>query len=450
MKEDKSLMVSVSGVRGILGPGMNPESAARYTAAYASLLGCRHVVVGRDTRASGPLLSEMVVSVLRFMGIDVTDLGIAATPTVEIMVGHLDADGGIIITASHNDEKWNALKFLDSNGEFIDEKAVAAIRTSVESGDLQYRRCDPVGGYNREDGADDVHIARILGLPVIDRKKISSRGMKVVIDCVNGAGSRIVPKLLGHLGVTVQELFTDVDSPFPHDPEPRPANLSDLSNAVSSSEADLGFACDPDADRLVLVDGNGNVCSEELTIALAADYILGKEKGPVVVNLSSSRIIDDIAEKHGVVSVRSKVGEANVISAMKDSGAVIGGEGNGGVIFPAIHYGRDAMTGIALILQLLAEEDLSLSEKIKKLPGYEIVKKKMPFSGNMEKAMELLKNEFKGEYNTLDGMRIDMSDGWIHLRRSNTEPVVRIIAEADNIRDAEFFVDRAITILEST
>lgn len=443
------LMVSISGVRGLLGNGMNPELAARFTAAYAAWLKGALVIVGRDTRASGPAISLAVFSALRFKGVDVIDLGVAATPTVELMVRELEADGGIIITASHNDERWNALKFVDGNGEFLGSDAVDEIRESVDGGGVLYEPPGYLGSYKQIDSADMVHVERILSLECIDREKIASRGFRVVIDCVNGAGSRIIPILLGELGVDKVELFTDIHKPFPHDPEPKPANLGELSEAVIREKADLGFACDPDADRLVLVDGKGKVLSEELTLSLAVDFILSREKGPVVANLSTTRLIDDIAKKHGVRSIRSKVGEANVISAMKESGAVIGGEGNGGVIYPPIHYGRDAMTGIALILQLLARSETSLEEKVTSFPEYCIVKEKFLFNGELEGIIEDLKKEFPGEFNSLDGIRIDIETGWIHIRKSNTEPVIRIIAEAESERDALVLVKRARAILMS-
>lgn len=442
-------MISVSGVRGILGKSMDPEIAARFAAAYGSWLAGQKVVIGRDSRASGPALSSAVSAALRFMGIDIIDVGIAATPTVELMVRHLDADGGIIITASHNNEDWNALKFLDGKGEFIDSDAVAIIRGKVEGEEGLYSPPQRIGSYSRFDSADDIHIDRILDLECIDPAGISASGIKAVIDCVNGAGSAILPALLIKLGVDVITLYTDMNSPFPHDPEPRPANLGELSRSVRKENADIGFACDPDADRLVLVDGEGTVCSEELTLALAADFILQREKGDVVANLSSSRLIDDLAAIHGVASVRSKVGEANVISMMKDVEAVIGGEGNGGVIYPAIHYGRDAMTGAALILQLLADEKVSLKEKIASLPRYYIVKEKFPFKGSLDAVIEALKIEFVGEINGIDGIRIDMEKGWVHFRRSNTEPVVRIIAEAADEDEARRLVEKAGGILDA-
>ena len=439
-------MISVSGVRGILGKGMNPEVAARFTAAYADQIKGSLYVVGRDTRASGPSIASAVFSVLRFKGADVIDIGVASTPTVEIMVGELGADGGIIITASHNDARWNALKFLDGNGEFIGEGVVEKIREGFESGSILYETPSVIGSYRKVDSADSVHIERILNLDCIDREMIHARRFKAVIDCVNGAGSRIIPALLDSLGVESVGLNIDIDKPFPHDPEPRPANLGDLSDAVIREKADLGFACDPDADRLVLVDGNGVVLSEELTLSVAADFILGKAKGPVVANLSTTRLIEDIAGKHNVDAVRSKVGEANVISAMKESGAVIGGEG---VIYPSIHYGRDAMTGIALVLQLLAEEGISLEKKVSEYPSYCIVKEKFSFDGEMNSVIKELEDKFEGESNTLDGIRIDLKTGWVHLRRSNTEPVVRIIAEAASKEEAAALIEKAGTILGS-
>jgi phosphomannomutase len=442
-------MVSVSGIRGLLGDDMNPEVAARFTAAYATWLGGTRVVIGRDSRASGPALSAAATAALRFLGIDVIDVGIAATPTVELMVGRLGCDGGIIITASHNNEKWNALKLLDGRGEFIDEAAVSAIREHVESDEGLYIAPGLYGSYETYDAADRDHVDRILALDCVDRDTISGAGLKAAIDCVNGAGSRIVPLLLGELGVEVHALYTDVDSPFPHEPEPRPANLGELAEAVTDSGADIGFACDPDADRLVLVDGSGRVLSEELTLSLAADYVLGVEKGPVVSNLSTTRRIDDVAARHGVPSFRSKVGEANVIGVMKEKGAVIGGEGNGGVIFPKVHRGRDAMTGIALVLQYVASSGRSVGELAAELPDYSVVKEKIAFDGSFDDLSGALKETFKGTINDLDGIRIDMDKGWVHVRRSNTEPVVRIIAEAESSELAEELVRQASEVASS-
>ncbi len=442
------LMLSVSGARGILGWGMNPEVAARFTAAFGRIIDGGTVVVGRDSRPSGPILADAVFSALRFQGIDVVDLGLAATPTVEIMVPELGASGGIIITASHNGPEWNALKFLGSSGEFLGVDEIAELKRLALGEGQVFLEPGRYGALSTHSGADGIHIGKILDLERIDADVISRAAFTAVIDCVNGAGSRIVPLLLGRLGVSVEELHTDPASPFPHDPEPRPANLVELAETVKSRRANIGFACDPDADRLVLVDSGGNVCSEELTLAVAAEYVLRGERGPVAVNLSTTRIIDELGRRHGVPVHRSMVGEANVIAVMKEKGAVVGGEGNGGVIYPAIHYGRDAMVGIALVLQALAEEGISLREMVSDFPGYVMVKQKYPFDGDWEAVENDLRKHFRGNMNGIDGIRIDMAEGWIHVRRSNTEPVVRIITEAGTGEDASRMVEKAASILK--
>jgi len=443
LRLDSSMMISISGVRGLVGKGINPESAQRFTAAYALGLEEGSVVVGRDSRASGVPILHSVMSALNFLGFKVVDLGVVATPTVEIMVEELSASGGIIITASHNGPEWNALKFLDSSGEFITTDEVDRIRDMVAGDTNLFGIADSFGETVSSDTGDRIHVEKILELEHIDARRIASRKFRAVVDCVNGAGSRIVPLLLSTLGVDTVEIYTDINSGFPHVPEPRPENLNELSLAVRSENADIGFACDPDADRLVLVDETGSVCSEELTLSLAADFILAKEKGPVVSNLSTTRLIDDIASKHGVEHHRSKVGEANVIATMKETDAVIGGEGNGGVIYPEIHYGRDAMVGIALILQLLCEEGKVLSELVCSLPQYYILKEKFDFRGDFEKLAERAGNIFEGDINTRDGIRIDMDRGWVHLRMSNTEPVLRVIAEAGSEKTARDLVTKA-------
>jgi phosphomannomutase len=431
------LMASVSGVRGIVGSGMNPEVAVRFTAAFASRCSGGLVVVGRDTRASGPLLASAVFSALQFKGITSVDLGIASTPTVEIMVVELGAGGGIVITASHNGPEWNALKFLDSNGEFLSAPDMEEVAKRAFGAEPLFERGGALGSHLANDTGDAVHIRKVLELSRIDRERIASRGFKAVVDCVNGAGSRIVPALLRSLGVSVVELYTDVEAPFPHDPEPRPQNLGELSKAVVREKADIGFACDPDGDRLVLVDETGAVCSEELTLTLAADFVLGAHKGPLVANLSTSRLLDDVGARHGVPVHRSRVGEAHVTQLMKEVHAAIGGEGNGGVIYPELHYGRDAMAGVALILQSLANEGISLSKKVQTFPRYFIVKEKYPVRGDFALVENSLRKRFSGSLNAIDGIRIDMEEGWLHLRRSNTEPVVRVIAEARSLREAQ-------------
>jgi phosphomannomutase len=445
----ESLMMSVSGVRGLLGEGMNPEVASRFTAAFARDLGRGMVVVGRDSRPSGPLIADAVDATLRFAGLAVVDLGIVSTPTVEIMVSELGASGGIVITASHNGPEWNALKFLDPLGEFLGAEEMERIIQLVRSGEPLHPVPGEFGALRRDDSGDAIHIKKILELPLMDREAVSAARFTAAVDCVNGAGSKIVPALLGTLGVDVVELNTDTDKPFPHNPEPRPEHLGDLAAAVARLGADIGFACDPDADRLVLVDETGRVLSEELTLAVAADFVLSRRKGPVVANMSTSRLLDWLGEKHGVPVHRTSVGEANVIAGMKDKGAVIGGEGNGGVIYPDLHYGRDAMVGIALVLQSLAESGMKLGETVSQMPQYHIVKEKVPFRGDLSEVDAALEGEFEGRIDRTDGMRIDMGSGWVHVRASNTEPVVRIIAEAASPEEARVLAQRADSILRT-
>ena len=441
-------MMSVSGIRGLLGEGMNPEIAVRFAAAFASRIAGGSVVVGRDSRLSGAYLAPVIFSTVQFFGLDVVDLGIVSTPTVEIMVDELEASGGIIITASHNGPEWNALKLLCAGGEFLTAAEMEEVITLATGDRPLFPAPGRYGALSVHAGADAVHIERILGLGLLETERIRERGFKAVVDCVNGAGSRIVPALLRRLGVAVIELFTDMNAPFPHVPEPRPEYLGALSDAVRENGADIGFACDPDADRLVLVDGTGHVCSEELTLAVAIDFVLEHEPGPVVANLSTSRLIDDIGRSHGVKVYRSKVGESNVVGVMKETGAVIGGEGNGGVIYPPVHYGRDAMTGIALILQSLTENRISLRDKVESFPRYVIVKRKYSFEGDLETVAAALGGRFPGNVNTLDGIRIDMEMGWIHLRSSNTEPVVRIISEAATEKEALSLAREAEAVLK--
>jgi len=444
MANQRSLIAGVSGVRGIVGSGLNPEIASRYTAAFATIIPPGTVVIGRDSRESGPIFSGVVTSVLQLKGFSVIDLGLASTPTVEIMVTELKASGGVIITASHNGPEWNALKFLDSSGEFLSGEEMDRLNGMVAGGGNLYTEVDEIGFVQHEDFADAIHIKKVLELDVVDREVIGGRGLKAVVDCVNGAGSRIIPSLLRSLNVEVVEINTDPEAPFPHEPEPRPENLKDLAVAVKEHGADIGFACDPDADRLVLADSLGNVCSEEMTVVLACDFILSKVKGPVVVNMSTTALVDHVCTRHGVKLYRSRVGEANVVEMMKSTGAVIGGEGNGGVIYPELHYGRDAIVGVALILQSLAESGNKLRDMIAALPDYYMVKKKLHVEMDEEKMKEAVKKAFKGMVNEDDGIRIDMDDGWIHVRRSNTEPIVRVIAEAGSVEDAEGMIDRFI------
>lgn len=447
MSKRTDLMASVSGVRGIVGSGMNPEIAARFCAAYASMLSGDRVVIGRDTRASGPLIAAAAATALRFKGLSVVDLGVASTPTVEIMVGQLGAAGGIVVTASHNGPEWNALKFLDGRGEFLSAEAMARITDRALGAEPLFDGASRFGTAVSNTGADAVHVDLILKLERVDPARIAARRFKAVVDCVNGAGSRILPSLLRGLGLDVVELFTDIEAPFPHNPEPKPEHLGELSKAVVRERADIGFACDPDGDRLVLVDETGFVLSEELTLALAADFVLREEKGALVANLSTSRVIDDIGAARGAAVYRSKVGEAHVAALMKETHAAIGGEGNGGVMYPKLHSGRDAMVGAALVLESLAEDGVPLSRKVAALPRYFIVKEKVALKGDFSLVEKALTKRFSGRVTAIDGIRIDMENGWVHLRPSNTEPVVRIIAEARTIEEARSLAKEAGAVL---
>ncbi len=450
VRGEESLMMSVSGIRGLVGKGMNPEVASRFAAAFAMGLDEGMVVVGRDSRPSGPYIRDAVNAALRFCGFAVVDLGIVATPTVEIMVTELGASGGIIITASHNGPEWNALKLLGPDGEFLSADRMEGLKNTVLSGEPVFEPPREFGALKEDDSGDAVHIRKILELSLIEREAVSSAGITAVVDCVNAAGSSIIPALLRTLGVNVIELNTSTDAPFPHNPEPRPEHLGDLSRAVRESKADIGFAVDPDADRLVLADRSGKILSEEITLAVAADFVLRHEKGSVVANMSTSRLLDWVGSQHDVPVYRTKVGEVHVVAGMKEKGAVIGGEGNGGVIYPELHYGRDAMAGIAIVLQSVAERGMDLGEIVSAMPDYHIVKEKVAFSGSLPDAFRRLEHEFTGRTDSTDGLRIDMDAGWLHVRPSNTEPVVRIIAEAESANLAAELARRADETIGNT
>ena len=371
------LQVSVSGVRGILGDGLDAVVAARWAAAFGAWLPPGPVVVGRDTRPSGPMVCHAVAAALASTGHDVRDLGVATTPTTELAVQESDAVGGVIITASHNPQPWNALKFLEGRGLFLTAAQNRELRARLEAG-TGHVAWDRLGAFTAVSGADERHIAAILALPWLDRERIARRRLRVVVDAVEGAGGAIVPALLAALGVACVPLHCGLTGRFPHEPEPTPANLRGLAEAVRRERADLGFAVDPDVDRLALVAGDGEALSEELTLVLAIDFLLGREPGPVVVNLSTTRLIETAAARHGVAVSRTPVGEANVVEAMLAGGAVIGGEGNGGVIYPALHPGRDALAGIAMILQSLAERGGSLRDLAAGFPPVAMLKDKLP------------------------------------------------------------------------
>jgi len=425
------LRVSVSGVRGVIGDGLDAVVAARWAAAFGAWLPPGPVVVGRDTRPSGPVILQAATAALCSTGHDVWDLGIATTPTTELEVQGSEAVGGVIITASHNPQSWNALKFLRSDGTFLTAGQNRELQGCYEDGG-GHVAWDRLGRRMTREGADERHLAAILDLGWLDVHQVRAAGLHAVVDAVEGAGGAVVPALLEALGVRCTRLHCGLSGRFPHDPEPTPSHLQELAATVKRSGADLGCAVDPDGDRLALVDGHGRALSEELTLVLAVDFLLGREPGTVAVNLSTTRLIEEVAGRHGVQVLRAPVGEANVVEALLEAGGVIGGEGNGGVIYPALHPGRDALVGLAMLLQALAAGGCSLAELADALPALSMVKEKI--SGvNLPAGQDLASLAKKlgpGKIDTRDGLRWDGPAGWVHVRPSNTEPIVRAIAEA--------------------
>lgn len=435
-----SLMVSISGVRGIVGSTLTPDVIVRYASAFAEYCNRGTVVIGRDGRITGKPITHIVSSTLVSMGCNVIGLGVCPTPTIQLAVEKSRASGGIAITASHNPIIWNGLKFLADSGMFLDAAQNSALRIIVENANRQYVPWDAMGRFTADETWIDKHIEAILKIPYLNGRILKRRKFKVVVDCVNAAGSVIVPRLLKKLGCRVIEMNCDASGIFAHPPEPVPQNLGSLSQRVRREKADLGIAVDPDVDRLVLIDEKGRPIGEEYTIASVVQFVLKREAGKrnktglnVVINLSTTRAVEDIAAHYGANVIRTPVGEINVAKTMKDTHAVVGGEGSGGVILPRVHLGRDALVGIALVLQHLAEFDGSLSELRKSLPDYTIEKTKMEAgSRNPREIIDRIADRFagKGAINTDDGLRIDFGDSWVHLRPSNTEPIIRIISEA--------------------
>ncbi len=426
-----TLMVSISGIRGIVGSGLDPEVIVKYVNAYADFVGTGKIVVGRDARITGEMVNQIVTGTLLAKGLDVIDIGICPTPTVQFNVKTLDAQGGIAISASHNPNEWNALKLLNSTGQFMSPNEHQKMKKylDVESSFVDWTKIGKRTIYS--EGLTN-HINAVLKLPIINLEKIKSKKIKVLVDCVNGAGAYCVPDLLRLFGCEVIELNCEKNGIFPRLPEPLPENLMETMQAVKTNHADLGVVVDPDVDRLVLITDKGEPFSEENTITLSADFVVSKTKGNVVVNLSTSRSVEDIATKNNSTCYRSPVGEANVVQKMKEVGAVIGGEGSGGVIYPALHYGRDALVGIAFTLQYLADSGKKLSAIKDELPNYFISKKKIDLKSVSpdEVIKKLVSNYSKEKINIEDGLRIDFEDHWVHFRKSNTEPIVRIITES--------------------
>ena len=435
-----TLMVSISGIRGIIGDGLDPQVLVKFCSAYADFIGKGKVVIGRDARISGEMVRSVVNGTLLAKGLDVIDIGICPTPTVQYTVKNLSANGGIAISASHNPNEWNALKLLNDTGQFMTpEQNVELLKILNENKENKFESWKNLGTLTSYSEGLTKHVNDVLNLKYVDKEKIKKRKFKVLADCVNGAGVYVIPHLLREFGCEVIEMNCEKTGIFPRLPEPLPENLTDTMKAVKDSNADLGVVVDPDVDRLVLITNEGEPFSEENTITSCVKFILSKEKGNAVVNLSTTRAVDDVAKEFDSKVYRSPVGEANVVKKMKEVKAVIGGEGSGGVIYPALHYGRDALVGIALTLQHLLEFDGTISELKKFLPAYFITKKKIELgNSNPDKIIELLKNKYKsGDINTDDGLRIDFPDHWVHFRKSNTEPIIRSIVEAKDKEKSE-------------
>lgn len=454
-----ALIKSISGIRGTIGgktgENLTPLDVVKFTAAYGSWLkkknDSKKVVIGRDARLSGSLVNALVTSTLQGLGIDVIDLGLSTTPTVEMAVIWEKAAGGIILTASHNPIQWNALKLLNDKGEFISGKDGEEVLAIAESEDFDFAQVTKLGHCERRDGYIKKHIEAILKLPLVDAAAIRNRAFRVVVDAVNSTGGIAVPMLLSTLGVTVKELYCEPTGHFPHNPEPLPEHLTDISREVVKGKFDLGIVVDPDVDRLALICEDGSAFGEEYTLVAVADYVLnaGENKnGNTVSNLSSTRALQDITEKAGGKYMASAVGEVHVVTKMKENNAVIGGEGNGGIIYPDLHYGRDALVGIALFLTHLAKSKMTALRLRKKYPNYFISKNKIELTRdiNVDKILDYVKKKYKNQpTNTIDGVRIDFDTEWVHLRKSNTEPIIRIYAESDSETKAENLARKIMT-----
>jgi len=437
-----TLIKSISGIRGTIGgqagEGLTPLDIVKFTSAFGSWAvkrtGINKLVIGRDARISGDMVNKLVTGTLQGLGIDVIDLGLSTTPTVEIAVPLEAAAGGIILTASHNPKQWNALKLLNERGEFISDTDGLEVLEIAEQSSFTYAGVDDLGKVTADDSYLQKHIDLILDLPLVDRAAIKAANFKIAIDCVNSTGGIFVPALLRALGVeTVYELYTEPNGHFPHNPEPLPENLTAIADTVKEKQADLGIVVDPDVDRLCFVNEDGSMFGEEYTLVAVADYILKQTTGNTVSNLSSTRALRDVTEQAGGAYHAAAVGEVNVVNKMKEVSAVIGGEGNGGIIYPELHYGRDALVGIALFLSSLAKSGQRIFQLRKTFPEYYISKNKIELQPGMDIDQLLKEVEFKYKeqpYSTIDGLKIEFGKEWVHLRRSNTEPVIRIYSEA--------------------
>lgn len=465
-----TLITSISGIRGtiggMVGDSLSPVDIVRFTTAYANFIKSKQnkivsnnnenkntIVIGRDARISGLMVRNIVSGVLMSCGLNVKDLGLSTTPTVEMAVILEKAVGGIIITASHNPKQWNALKLLNNKGEFLSNEDGNKILGFAKQENYLYNKVDFLGNYIKIDNYNDIHINKILNLPLVDVDLIKSAKFKVVLDAVNSTGGIIIPQLLNKLGVQCIKLYCEPNGKFPHNPEPLPENLVDVSNLVVKKGADLGIVVDPDVDRLAFICEDGSMFGEEYTLVAVSDYILQNTPGNTVSNLSSTQALKDITEKYDCEYNTSAVGEVNVVQKMKETNAVIGGEGNGGVIYPSIHYGRDALVGVALFLTFLAKKKIKSSELRKSYPNYFISKNKI----KLDKSVDLdavfssvTKKYKKYKINTIDGVKIILDNEWIHLRKSNTEPIIRIYAESTSERKSQKLAEEIINFIELT
>lgn len=457
-----SLIKSISGIRGTIGgkvdDNLTPLDIVKFTSAFGTWLQNNKnkkdltLVIGRDARISGAMVNSLVTATLQGLGIHVIDLGLSTTPTVEVMVPELHADGGIILTASHNPKQWNALKLLNEQGEFITGENGAEVLALAESQDFNYAEVDDLGTYKTREDGFDIHIQKILDLPMVDAEAIKAKKFKVVVDAVNSTGGIAIPQLLEHFGCEVIKIYCEPNGQFPHNPEPLKEHLGDICELVKKENADLGIVVDPDVDRLALVDKNGELFGEEYTLVAVADYLLKHKKGAAISNLSSSRALRDVARNLDSEYFASAVGEVNVVTLMKEKNAVIGGEGNGGIIYPDLHYGRDSLVGVALFLTHLAKENKTVSELRATYPSYFMGKKKIELTPDIDVDLLLTKmqNEHQNEeISTVDGLKIDFENYWVHLRKSNTEPIIRIYTEAYSQEEADDLGDQMIEELRS-
>ncbi|MDY2586801.1 phosphoglucosamine mutase [Winogradskyella aquimaris] len=457
-----TLIKSISGIRGTIGgkveDNLTPIDAVKFAAAYGTWIKQQRnkenyrVVVGRDARISGEMIQSLVMNTLVGMGIHVIDLGLSTTPTVEVAVPMEHADGGIILTASHNPKQWNALKLLNHKGEFLNGEEGKKILDIAAANDMTFAEVDNLGKIIKNDAYIDLHIDEVLDLPLVNKSAIEAANFKVVVDGVNSTGGIAIPLLLERLGVEAVKLYCEPTGHFPHNPEPLKEHLGDLARAVVKEHADFGIVVDPDVDRLAFMDEIGEMFGEEYTLVACADYVLSKNPGNTVSNMSSTRALRDITEKHGGTYEASAVGEVNVVELMKKNNVVIGGEGNGGIIYPELHYGRDALVGVALFLSLLAEKKLSVSALRATYPNYFMSKKKIQLTPQLDvdailKTME--SNYSHEKLTTIDGVKIDFADSWVHLRKSNTEPIIRIYTEAQSQKAADDIADRFIAEIKA-